>query len=302
MKKNIVFIIGFIICISFVGCSKPNVSVNEEEEIKKEVYLDIATTDKNLYNMIKEIVKDKHYVEYIFKNREDLINYKIKEDTLENISSKDLFFYVGASFEPWIDEFLSKLDKSKVGVVNVSRGSKLIPYEKEVKFENKILKDNPYYFLNLNNYKIVLSNTKNAIQDKDPSNRDFYEKNFSDILKRIKDYEEEFAKISDKTGEFIFIVDEDKLDYFIKYLNLNIVKIKRDDKDKITNEKEIEEICKKYKEKCVFLSSSSDILKNNEKLLDKYKIKTLLLKVYDNDILYEDMVKYNISLLKSAFK
>ncbi|MGO5066550.1 zinc ABC transporter substrate-binding protein [Clostridium sporogenes] len=302
MKKNIIFIIGFIICIGFVGCSKPNVSVNEEEEIKKEVYLDIATTDKNLYNIIKEIVKDKHYVEYIFKNREDLINYKIKEDTLENISNKDLFFYVGASFEPWIDEFLSKLDKSKVGVINVSRGSKLIPYEKEVKFENKILKDNPYYFLNLNNYKIVLSNTKNAIQDKDPSNRDFYEKNFSDILKRIKDYEEEFAKISDKTGEFIFIVDEDKLDYFIKYLNLNIVKIKRDDKDKITNEKEIEEICKKYKEKCVFLSSSSDILKNNEKLLDKYKIKTLLLKVYDNDILYEDMIKYNISLLKSTFK
>lgn len=253
MKKNIIFIIGFIICISLVGCSKPNVSVNEEEDIKKEVYLDIAATDKNLYNIIKEIVKDKHYVEYIFKSREDLINYKIKEDTLENISNKDLFFYVGASFEPWINVFLSKLDKSKVGVVNVSRGSKLISYEKEVKFEDKFLKDNPYYFLNLNNYKIVLSNIKNAIQDKDPSNRDFYEKNFSDMLKRIKDYEEEFAKISDKTGEFIFIVDEDKLDYFIKYLNINTVKIKRDDKDKVTNEKEIEEICKKYKEKCIFL-------------------------------------------------
>ncbi|MCW6110702.1 metal ABC transporter substrate-binding protein [Clostridium sporogenes] len=302
MKKTIIFIIGFMICINLFGCSKPNISDNEEENIKKEVYLDIATTDKNIYNIVKEIVKDKHYVEYIFKNREELINYKIKEDTLENIGSKDLFFYVGASFEPWIDEFLSKLDKSKVGVVNVSRGSKLMPYEKEVKFENKVLKDNPYYFLNLNNYKIVLSNTKNAIQDKDPSNRDFYEKNFSNILKRIEGYEEEFSKISDKTGEFVFIVDEDKLDYFIKYLNVNTLKIKRDEKDNITNEKEIQDICKKYKGKCVLLSSSNDILKNNKNLLDKYKIKPLLLKIYDNDILYEDMIQYNISLLKSTFK
>ncbi len=174
--------------------------------------------------------------------------------------------------------------------------------------------------MNLNNYKIVLSNTKNAIQDKDPSNRDFYEKNFSNIqdkdpsnrdfyeknfsnmLKRIESYEEEFSKISDKTSEFVFIVDEDKLDYFIKYLNLNILKIKRDEKDKITNEKEVEDICKKHKEKCIFLSSSNDILKNNEKLLDKYKVKPLLLKIYDNDILYEDMIQYNISLLKSNFK
>ncbi|HID0866552.1 TPA: metal ABC transporter substrate-binding protein, partial [Clostridium botulinum] len=44
------------------------------------------------------------------------------------------------------------------------------------------------------------------------------------------------------------------------------------------------------------------ILKNNEKLLDKYKVKPLLLKIYDNDILYEDMIQYNISLLKSNFK
>ncbi len=154
----------------------------------------------------------------------------------------------------------------------------------------------------MNNYKIVLSNTKNAIQDKDPSNRDFYEKNFSNILKRIDGYEEEFSKISDKTGEFVFIVDEDKLDYFIKYLNVNTLKIKRDEKDNITNEREIEDICKKYKGKCVLLSSSNDILKNNKNLLDKYKIKPLLLKIYDNDILYEDMIQYNISLLKSTFK
>ncbi|NFJ88233.1 zinc ABC transporter substrate-binding protein, partial [Clostridium botulinum] len=139
MKKAIIFIIGLMICINLFGCSKPNTSDNEEENIKKEVYLDIVTTDKNLYNIIKEIVKDKHYVEYIFKNREELINYKIKEDTLENMSNKDLFFYVGAGFEPWIDDFLSKLDKNKVGVVYVSRGSKLIPYEKEVKYENKVL-------------------------------------------------------------------------------------------------------------------------------------------------------------------
>ncbi|EJO5348064.1 metal ABC transporter substrate-binding protein [Clostridium botulinum] len=302
MKKNIILIIGFVICINIFGCSKPNISNNEEDNIKKEVYLDIFTTDKNLYSIVKEIVQDKHYVEYMFKNRQQLMNYKVKEDTLENISKKDLFFYVGANSEPWIDDFLSKLNKNQVGAVNVSRGTKLIAYDKEVKFQNKVLKYNSYYFLNLNNYKIVLSNIKNAIQDKDPSNRGLYEKNFSNILKRIEGYEEEFDEISNKTSEFIFIVDEDKLDYFIKYLNISSLKIKRDKKGKITNEKEIQNICKKYNDKCVLLSSSDDIVKNNKNLLERYKIKPLLLKIYDNDISYEDMIKYNISLLKDTFK
>ncbi|NFI65372.1 zinc ABC transporter substrate-binding protein, partial [Clostridium botulinum] len=57
MKKDIIFIIGFMVCINLFGCSKPNTSDNEEENIKKEVYLDIVTTAKNLYNIIKEIVK-----------------------------------------------------------------------------------------------------------------------------------------------------------------------------------------------------------------------------------------------------
>lgn len=35
MKKTIIFIIGFMICINLFGCSKPNISDNEEENIKK---------------------------------------------------------------------------------------------------------------------------------------------------------------------------------------------------------------------------------------------------------------------------
>ncbi|EPS50050.1 manganese/zinc/iron chelate ABC transporter substrate-binding protein [Clostridium botulinum CFSAN002367] len=35
MKKAIIFIIGLMICINLFGCSKPNTSDNEEENIKK---------------------------------------------------------------------------------------------------------------------------------------------------------------------------------------------------------------------------------------------------------------------------
>ena len=162
--------------------------VNMDIKKNNEVNLNIMVTDKFLYFMTKDIVNDKHFVQYMFKNKEEEFNYIYSKDSLNNISKQDLFIYNGAGLEPWINEFLDKLNKSKVGVINISRGINLLSYNKQVKYKNLVLKNNPYYWLNIDNYKIALLNIKNSIQDKDPRNRDYYEKNFSNKLKELEGY------------------------------------------------------------------------------------------------------------------
>lgn len=305
MKKVISFFCVILMMISITGCSKNNAAEYGSEDgivVKKEKYLDIMTTDKNLYNIVKQIVGDKHYVDYMFNNRKSLIDFKFSKDSLDNISKKDLFFYVGVDFEPWIDSFLNGLNKNKVAVVNSSRGVRTIAYDRKVKYNDKVLKNNPYYFLNLNNYKIVLSNIKNSIQDKDPGNRGFYEKNFSEILKDVSEYDDKFKKIGSDLKKYNFIIDEDNLDYFLDYLGLNVTKIIRDDKGKITNSTDINNLLNSSNKKIVFLYTEDKQYKNNKKLIDDNKLKSSKLKVYNSNITYKDIMKYNLDILNNIIK
>ncbi|WP_050606531.1 metal ABC transporter substrate-binding protein [Clostridium niameyense] len=305
MKKILTIISICIISLIFYTYATSSYEDFEDNNVKinKEVYLDIMTTDKNLYYIVKNIVKNKHYVDYMFKENTDQYIYKFTKDSLDNISNKDLFFYVGADFEPWIEEFLGKLDKGKVRVVNASRGIKIIPYTKKVKYEDRVLGNNPYYFLNLNNYKTALANVKNAIEDKDPSNRDFYEKNFYNLLKKINEYGDQYKELSEKLVDYIFVSEEDELDYLIKYMNLKNIKLKRDESGTILNEEELRTYIDSRKDaKIVFLYSNNDILKENKDILDKYKIKPLNIKIYDSNMKFQDIVKYNFSMFKELTK
>ena len=49
---------------------------------------------KEQYNIIKELSKDKHNIEYMFNNLDEAKKYKYDENTIKNISNMDLFFYL----------------------------------------------------------------------------------------------------------------------------------------------------------------------------------------------------------------
>lgn len=310
-KKLSLLLIIYIVLLT--GCSKEpqNTAINNNEVVKmetrKDIDLNIITTDKLLYGMVKNIVGDRHLVEYMFKNRERELGFQFSEDSLNNIAKKDLFIYMGAGLEPWINDFVDKLNKNKVGVINVSRGVKLLSYNKVVKYKDSVLKDNPYYLSNLDNYKIALMNIKNSIQDKDPKNRDIYEKNFSEALKNLENYQKELKSACDNLTEFTFIVVEDELSYFVKYNNFKILDINRD-KDTVkimpvdkTAKLDLESKLKDNK-KIVVLYNSDEVLKNNEDIIKIYNIKTINMKTYSIDTSYEDVLKGNIERLKAFYE
>ncbi|MEY7999815.1 metal ABC transporter substrate-binding protein [Clostridium sp. Mt-5] len=308
LKKLLSLIILFFI-VFFAACS--NKSYNDTSEgvsklaVRKDMQLNIVTTDKLLYNMVKSIVKNRHIVEYMFNDRQSEINFKFTEDSVNNISKKDLFFYVGAGFEPWIDNFVDKLNKNKVGVTNVSRGVKLSNYNKVVKYNDTILKYNPYYFTNIDNYRIMLMNIKNALQDKDPQNRDIYEKNFSDTLKSLDDYKNNLKSVDDQLSNYNFIVAEDQLSYFARYNNLNVLEINPGESGSIIP---TDPIAKQNLEQrlkssnMVFLYNDESVLKNNAQVLKNYNIRAVKIEIYNGNFTYEETLKYNINNLENIYK
>jgi zinc/manganese transport system substrate-binding protein len=298
-----------IIIIFTTGCN--NTTVNDKKnnstyspDIDKSVNLQIMTTDKLTYSIVKTIVKTKHTVNYMFKDRESEVNFKFTYDSLNNISKKDLFIYTGSSYEPWIDSFIEKLNKNKVSIINSSRGAKLLSYKSPLKYANIEVSQNPYYFMDIDNYKVMLLNIKNSIEDKDPQNRSFYEKNFSDELKKLSSYEKELKTIDNNLSNYTFLTLNERLNYFINYNDLNMLDIDSSSDNTIlpvdTEErKAIESKLNKY---VVFIYTDNSELKNNYTIIKDHNMKTAKIKLFDGTESYEDVIKYNINVLKKIYE
>jgi zinc/manganese transport system substrate-binding protein len=132
---------------------------------------------------------------------------------------------MGTSAEPWINDFIDGLKKGKVGIVNLSRGTRTLNYTKPQNINDYEIKINPYYWLSPDEYKIFLYNLKSAIQDKDPKNREFYEQNYKEVTDEFDKITNDLKDASSVLQDYKIYTTDDDLDYIIKYLGINATKI-----------------------------------------------------------------------------
>lgn len=303
MNKLLVSFLLILIVI-FSGCNKNiNIPIPVEPTVKpeeKEEYLKIVTTNKLLYYMVKDIVKDRHSVEYMLKTEEAQWKYNYTEDSVGNISKKDLFIFIGASYEPWVDSFVEGLNKEKVGIVNASRGIRQLTFSKPRKYKEKELKENPYYWLNVDEYKVALANIKNSIQEKDPKSREFYEINFAELIKSIDKYNKDLKAVVEGLKKYNFVVIGDDLDYFSRGMNLKTVKIDESD----LSVTDIEKVNKKYsdlKDIILLYDDESKLLQYNE-LIKKYNMKPVHMITYKFDMTINEIYRYNYEALNKILQ
>jgi zinc/manganese transport system substrate-binding protein len=271
--------------------------VEKIEKVEKEEFVNIVTTNKFLYHMVKDIVKDKHMVDYMLKTEIDQWRYKYSHDSLNNISKKDMFIYIGGGYEPWINSFVEELKKGKVSIVNASRGIRLIPLGKPRKYKETEMKENPYYWLNPEDYKIALANIKNSIEEKDPINREFYETNYSEAAKAVDKTSKEIRVLSDDLKKYTFIVMGDKFDYLIRLLNVKYIKLDEQDLLMINQEK----LYKKLDEAkdIVFIYNEENRLETYSNLFQKYKMTPVRIISYEFDLKYSDIMDFNYNSIKN---
>ena len=202
----------------------------------KDSPLNITTVNKNQYFMVKSIVLDKHNVEYLSDNEKEIYDFKYGEDIINNISERDLFIYSGMNNEPWINEFIGKLKKGDLGIINMSRGIKTLTYEK-----NGVVSENPYYWLGINEYKIALYNIKSAIQEKDPKNKNYYEENYSNVIRDIEKYIKDISVELEKYKDYTILTNTNTFDYLLNDLGLTKIMIEEEITRSVLLEKNLDE-------------------------------------------------------------
>ena len=224
LLKKITFGMLIITLIMFIGLnffsdsSIANVVYTDGD--KRDAYLNIMTCNKQQCEMVKEIVGNKHNIQFMFANENSIAEFKYNTETVNNISNMVIFLYSGNSYEPWVSEFIEDLDKSKLGVINISRGIRTI------QFEGRTSKNNPYFWTGVDEYKIALYNIKSAIQDKDPKNRDLYEQNYEKVIKELDEKLVIYGQVNVDFSQFEFIALDDNLDYFFRNIGISPIKAK----------------------------------------------------------------------------
>lgn len=296
LKKILIAVVLLLMSFSMVACNSAPVKKTTGKiafDSKNGTMLNIMTTDKFLYNMVDEITEGNQNVEYMFKKDSDMNYLVYTDDSINNISRKDLFIYLGAGLEPWSSDFVDKLAKNKVGIINASRGVGFPTYNKQD--QTSIDNHSQYYWLNTDNYKIALLNIKNAIEEKDSINREYYEQNFTQELKNIDSYEKETKPIYEKCKDYTFVVDSDELDYFVKSKNIKVIKYYNYKISSQQQKDEIDKISKKYKSvnNLIFLYDSADDLKANAELISKYNMNTVSITTGDGNMDILSILKYN---------
>ena len=304
MKKKLWLIINLsLVIILLAGCGN-NVSLKPEgTKVTKDLNLKIMTTNYFLYGTVKDVVKDKNDVDFMFKDEKSQWDYTFTEDSVNNISKKNIFFYSGGDFEPWVGSFVDSLSKNTVTILNVSRGMKIISRDESVKYTYKgketEIKDNPYYWLDIDKYKTEIFNIVKTIEDKDPVNKKYYEDNYNAQLTSVGKYDKELKEIYKDLKDYTFVVKGDKLDYFTKYMGFNVVKLPTDftfaDTTNDTNRKIEEKLAKT--EKVIFLYTEDSDVNENQGLIAKYSMKESKIGVYKYKSSYLDLLKENCDSL-----
>jgi ABC-type Zn uptake system ZnuABC Zn-binding protein ZnuA len=274
----------------------PETPIVVEQKIEAEEYLRIVTSNKLLYYMVKDIVKEKHNVDYMMDTEEEQWKFVFTKDSLENIANKDIFIYFGAGFEPWAEKFADQINKDKVTITNSTRGVRLLTLNEPKMYGDVELRNNPYFWFDLNDYKIVLSNIKTAIQEKDPKRREVYEENFKEAVKYLDEIDNMFLDEKEEYEEYTFIALNDNLDYFFNHAGIKPLKLS------------IEEDVLKLQEG---LKSNTDDLKQYVLLYDDVaeltaygalinneSIKRTKMNKYSNDKSIIEMIEENYNLLR----
>lgn len=222
--KKLTYILVIFTSILFLGLtfSYNPLMANTTDELdeKKEIYLNILTANKDIYNMTKLIVGEKHNVEYLFKNEKEMAIFKVTDAVLNNINNKDLFLYNGLGYETWINDISNNIKGSDLGVINLSRGIRPLSYELLQSGQ-----ENPYYLLGFSEYKIALYNIKMAMQERDIENRSYYEENYNKVIKEIDKFSTKSKEEVKGYKDYTIITNTDKFDYLFRELGITITKV-----------------------------------------------------------------------------
>jgi ABC-type metal ion transport system, periplasmic component/surface adhesin len=244
--------------MTLAACGNKNVGVSVSENNSFDSNngkIKVVTSFNAVTQFVKAVGKDKVDVQTIIPNGTEPHDFEPKPKDLADISKAQVFVYNGLGMESWVDKTLKAADNKDLIVVEASRGCNPIKNNDEEAIKEHGQYD-PHLWISLNGAKIEAKNIKDALIKVDSSNKDYYEKNYSEFASKldvmINDYKAKFDEAPSKN----FITGHAAFAYFCRDFNLQQNSVESVFAEGEPTPKRMEELvdyCKKNNVKTIFM-------------------------------------------------
>lgn len=213
MYRKIISIL-MLMCslVTFSACGNANVSSNNKAADKKESHgkIQVVVSFNAMREFAEAVGKDKVEVKTVIPNGVEPHEYEPKAKDLEDLNKAKVFVYNGLGMESWVDKSLKVINNKQLVVVEASKGFESIKNTDEGEIKEHGQND-PHVWVSLKGAEFEAKNIKEALVKADPSNKDYYEKNYKDFSNQLNslynDYKKRFDKVANKnfvTGHAAF--------------------------------------------------------------------------------------------------
>ncbi|MDA8226598.1 MAG: metal ABC transporter substrate-binding protein [Desulfitobacterium hafniense] len=221
MKRVMVGFLCLILVLSVMilsGCSNNTIDNQGSGSGKK---ISVYTSFYPMYDFTKKIGGDKINLTNLVPAGTEPHDWEPTPSDMVNLEKADVLIYNGAGMENWIDKVLNSIKNKKLITVETAKGLKLL--DNSDKSED--LMYDPHVWLNSMLAKQQMEAIKNALVTADPSNKDYYEKNYADNAKKLDDLDQEYKATVAKFKSKDIVVAHQAFGYLCEAYGLKEVAI-----------------------------------------------------------------------------
>lgn len=233
LKKIVSFIIiASMLVTCLTACDAPEIKKNDSDKLQ------IVTTIFPEYDWVMAILGDKAEdadVTMLLDNGVDLHSFQPTAADIANISTCDVFIYVGGESDAWVADALSEATNKDMKVINlldvlgdkVKEEEAVEGMEAEEEEEEEEAEYDEHVWLSLKNSEVLVRAIADVLGEADPENKDIYTNNADSYIDELRNLDGEYQIVVDNASRdtllfgdrfpFRYLVDDYGLNYYAAF-------------------------------------------------------------------------------------
>lgn len=197
MKKKIY--LGLALILSFSMLTACGNKIAKEKSTDK---IEVITSFNAIYDIVSKIGGDRVEIKNIVPKGTEAHDFEPKPKDMVDLNKADVFIYNGLGMEGWVDNTLKSINNDKLVVVEATKNTNLIK-NKDAKEGESHGEFDPHVWLSLQDSNIMARNIMEAFIKIDGENKEYYQEQYKKFSEEntslLKEYEEKFSKIENKS-------------------------------------------------------------------------------------------------------